>query len=278
LRPVRRLAQLTTLLVLAVVSSGAGGGTASPPPGGPQYLALGDSLAGSSQARGPRNHGYAEDLWLHELGRTPGLELVKLGRGGETAARMLHSPRPGPTQLELAEATLRKAPSALVTLDIGANDVEHCHRGNGFEPRCVASGLASLQRSLPLVLRRLRAAAPRSTPIVGINYYNSFLGAWVRGAAGRLLARRSGPIERRINATIDAIYKRAHVPVANVEDAFATDKLASYVRLAPYGRLPLAVARVCRWTWSCVPDGDDHANTAGYAVIAKTVATLVDRR
>jgi hypothetical protein len=53
---------------------------------------------------------------------------------------------------------------------------------------------------------------------------------------------------------------------------------SSYVRLAPYGRLPLAVARVCRWTWSCADDGDDHANSAGYAVIARTVARLVDRR
>jgi hypothetical protein len=113
---------------------------------------------------------------------------------------------------------------------------------------------------------------------VGINYYNSFLGAWVQGAGGRRLARRSVPVERRINATLTAVYRKARVRVADVESAFATDRLDSYARLAPYGRLPLAVERVCRWTGSCAGDGDDHANSAGYAVIARTVARLVDRR
>jgi lysophospholipase L1-like esterase len=278
---VQRIAHLAALLppllVLAVLLSAAGGGTASPPPGGPRYLALGDSLAESTQAHGPRNQGYAEDLWLHELQYTPDLELVKLGRGGETAARMLHSPRTGPSQLQQALEALRAGQTTLVTIDIGANDVEHCQRGNGFDARCIDAGLASLRRSLPLVLRRLRAAAP-STRIVGINYYNSFLGAWVQGAGGRRLARRSVPVERRINATLTAVYRKARVRVADVESAFATDRLDSYARLAPYGRLPLAVARVCRWTWSCAGDGDDHANSAGYAVIARTVARLVDRR
>jgi lysophospholipase L1-like esterase len=280
---VRRLGHVAALLppllmLAAVLSAADGGGTASPPPAAPTYLALGDSLAGSSQARGPHNRGYAEDLWLHEAQRTPGLQLLKLGRGGETAARMIHSPRPGPTQLQRAEAVLRQGGAALVTVDIGANDVERCHRGSGFDARCVDAGIASLERSLPQVLRRLRAAGSASVPIVGINYYNSFLGSWVRGAGGRLLARRSVPVERRINAALSAIYMRARVPVANVEDAFSTDKLATSVRLAPYGRLPLAVAQVCRWTWSCVPDGDDHANSAGYAVIARVVARLVDGR
>ena len=191
---------------------------------------------------------------------------------------MLRSPRPGPTQLEQAAAALRTGQTDLVTIDIGANDVEHCRRGNGFDAGCVDAGLASLRRSLPRVLRRLRSAGSTSTPIVGINYYNSFLGAWVRGAGGRVLARHSVPVERRINATLTAVYKRARVPVADVEDAFATDRLDSNTRLAPYGRLPLAVARVCRWTWSCADSGDDHANSAGYAVIARTVARLLDRR
>jgi lysophospholipase L1-like esterase len=251
------------------------GASASPSPEGPRYLALGDSLAGSSQARGPHNRGYAEQLLGYEARRVPGVTLLKLGRGGETAARMLRSPRPGPSQLRMAEVALRERPTALVTIDIGANEVERCRRGAGFDYGCVDAGLTSLRTSLPQILRRLRAAAPSSTPIVGIDYYNYFLGKWVRGRDGRVLARRSAPVERRINATLAAIYRHFHVPLADVEDAFATDQLDQYVELSPYGRIPLAVARVCRWTWSCVPDGDDHANSAGYAVIAHAVERVL---
>jgi lysophospholipase L1-like esterase len=242
---------------------------------GPRYLALGDSLAASSQAHGSRDRGYAEEVWRHEARRIPGLVLVKLGRGGETAARIIRSPRSGPSQLAAAEAQLRRHRTALVTIDIGANEVERCQHGFGFDGRCVAAGLASLRRNLSQILGGLRAAAPASTPIVGINYYNSFLGYWVRGRGGRLLARRSMPVERAINATLAAVYRRFGVPVADVEHAFASHELHRYVRVLPYGRLPLAVARVCRWTWSCADDGDDHANTTGYAVIARAVERVL---
>lgn len=43
-----------------------------------------------------------------------------------------------------------------------------------------------------------------------------------------------------------------------------------------YGRVPDAVARACRCTWSCAAD-DDHANFAGYGVIARAVGRLLDR-
>jgi lysophospholipase L1-like esterase len=253
-------------------------GVAESSSGPPRYVAVGDSLAGSSQPHGPRNQGYVERLWRFERRSTPALVLVKLGRGGETAASMVHSPRRGPSQLDAAEAALRAHPTVLVTIDVGANEVERCHRGTGFRARCVEGGIASLRRNLPRVLRGLRRAAPRSTPIIGINYYNSFLGAWVRGSGGRALARRSVAVERRINANLGVIYRRFHVPLANVEDAFATDQLHRYVHLSPYGRLPLAVARVCRWTWACRRERDDHANATGYAVIARVVERVLAAR
>lgn len=251
---------------------------AFPSEGAPRYLALGDSLAGSSQAHGPRNQGYAEQLWQDERRHESGLVLVKLGRGGETAARMIHSPRPGLSQLALAQQALRAHPTKLLTIDIGANDVERCRRGTGFDSRCVDAGLSSLRRDLPRILQSLRRAAPSGTPIVGINYYNSFLGKWVQGKDGRLLARRSVPVERRMNATLATIYRRFRIPLADVEDGFATDQLRRYVRTPRYGRVPLAVARVCSWTWSCADNGDDHANTAGYAVIARVVERVLASR
>ncbi len=270
---------LLALVILGAVVGGArGGGTASPAPDAPRYLALGDSLAAGIQPDRPSDQGYAEAIWHQRAARIQDLVLVKLGRGGETGASLIHRDRPGPSQLERAEQVIRSRRTSLVTLDIGANEVERCHRGNGFDGGCVDRALVSLRQSLSEVIRRLRAAGRGHLPLVGINYYNSFLGSWVHGRAGRLLARRSVSVERRINATLDRVYGHTHVPIANVEDAFATDQLDRYVQLKPYGRIPLAVARVCRWTWSCSDKDDDHTNTAGYRVIAREVEKVLDRR
>lgn len=267
----QRLAAPALALLIAISLTADIGGSPAPPSGAQLYLALGDSLATGYQPRAHRAEGYADVLWRRQLASTPNLLLQKLGRGGEAAASMVRSSRPGPSQLEQAEALLKSRGAAFVTLDIGANEVERCHRGYGFDGRCVANAIASLRASLPLILRRLKAALHGSAPLLGINYYNAFLGSWVHGRGGRLLELRSVRIERRINATLGGIYRRAHVPVADVEEAFATDRIERFVRLEPYGRVPLAVARVCRWTWSCEAD-DDHANSAGYAVIARAVA------
>lgn len=249
-------------------------------PRAPRYLALGDSLAASMQpdARGhdrATSDGYAERVWRSRAASRPGLRLVKLGRGGETAASMIKSPKPGPSQLEQAVGELRSGSVDLVTIDIGANEVESCQSGAGFDQRCVQRGLAALRRGLPRIVGRLRAAGGRDLKIVGVNYYNSFLGRWVTGADGRRLARASVPVERSINATLAELYEQAHVPVADVETRFRTGEMTTYVRTRSIGRVPLAVARTCRWTWACSERYDDHTNTLGYRVIAQAVTKLV---
>jgi lysophospholipase L1-like esterase len=242
----------------------------------PQYLSLGDSLAISIQPD-PRGHdrqtsqGFAERIQRQRSPRyTPSLSLVKLGRGGETAASMIKSKRPGPSQLELAEQHLRARSVAFVTIDIGANEVESCSTKTGFDRACVERGLASLRQSLPAIIKRLRAAGGPSIEIVGINYYNSFLGRWVTGSDGRRLARASVPVERSINATLEAIYDRFQIPLADVESSFRTGALDQWVTTR-FGRVPLAVANTCRWTWACSARYDDHTNANGYGVIARSV-------
>jgi lysophospholipase L1-like esterase len=242
----------------------------------PQYISLGDSLALSMQpdANGhdrATTQGFSEFVWQHRAAHTPSLTLVKLGRGGETAASMVKSTRPGPSQLELAELQLRGGSATLLTIDIGANEVEGCRDGSGFDQRCVARGLASLRSNLPRIIKRLRAAGGTKLRIVGVNYYNSFLGQWVTGAAGHDLALASVPVERSINATLASIYRQAHVPVADVESRFETRAFHSFVNTRRFGRLPLAVALTCRWTWACSSRYDDHTNGAGYRVIARAV-------
>ena len=254
-----------------------GSGLAEPPR--PEYLSLGDSLAASMQPA-PDGHdratadGFSERV-LHGLHASPAFTLVKLGRGGETAASMIDSPKAGPSQLELAEQHLRAGSVQLVTIDIGANEVERCQDGSDFDRSCVQRGLASLRASLPQIIHRLRAAGGSGVRIVGVNYYNSFLGRWVTGAAGRHLARASVWVERQINVTLAHAYGREHVPVADVESKFQTRAFDRCVETRSYGRVPLAVAETCLWTWACSQRYDDHANSRGYRVIARAVLNLL---
>jgi lysophospholipase L1-like esterase len=245
----------------------------------PVYLALGDSLAASMQ---PDEHGndhatsdgYAEAILDARSKATPGLRLVKLGRGGATAASMLQSSASRPSQLQQAETLLRLDNVSLVTIDIGANEVESCARGTTFDAACVERGLASLRKSLPQIIKGLRDAGGSKLQIVGMNYYNSFLGRWVTGPNGRRTALASVPVEKRINATVAAIYKQAGVPMGDVATRFKTTSFKP-VRTHSYGRVPLSVARTCRWTWACGDRYDDHTNSAGYHVIARSVLAVV---
>lgn len=268
----------STLLApaLAVAFALGVGSSTADAPAPPQYVALGDSLAASMQpnAQGSDRitaNGYAEFVFHARAAAVPGLRLVKLGRGGETAQSLVHSPKAGPSQLDQAVAELKAGPVAFVTIDIGANEVERCGAGSGFDQACVQRGLASLRQNLPLIIRKLRAAGGPGLEIVGINYYNSFLGRWVTGPAGRRLALASVPVERSINQTLAQVYGAAHVPVADVASHFHTAEIHRYVLSRRFGRVPLAVERTCRWTWACSARYDDHTNTLGYRVIARTV-------
>jgi lysophospholipase L1-like esterase len=240
----------------------------------PVYLALGDSLAASIQKGRSTSDGYAEAIVDARAGAFPGLKLAKLGRGGETAASMLASTSAGPSQLQRAEDLLQSGRVVFVTIDIGANEVESCRKGDGFDAACVKRGLASLRGGLPRIIRGLRAAGGSGVPIAGMNYYNSFLGRWPTGASGRRLARASVPVERQINQTLATIYRGAGIPMADVAARFATGSFRP-VNTRRYGRVPLAVARTCAWTWACEPPYDDHANTAGYQVIAGSLLRLL---
>jgi hypothetical protein len=53
------------------------------------YLSVGDSLAAGYQPAGGYQHGYADQLFAAMRRQVPGLELAKLGCGGETASSMI---------------------------------------------------------------------------------------------------------------------------------------------------------------------------------------------
>ena len=219
-------AVLVMLALALLVTFGAGPARAAPNSGrAPRYyLALGDSLSrGVQPDPGGQNHptdqGYADDLAA--VGRLvlPQLQLVKLGcETEETTASMLglvpsKCPYDQQDQLAEAEAFLRahRGATVLVTIDIGANDLSRCiNRATGtIDLACVQATFQQAPANLATILARLRAAAGPRVPIVGMNFYDPFLAAWLQGPAGQALARLSVQLVTQYNDLLEAAYQGA---------------------------------------------------------------------
>jgi lysophospholipase L1-like esterase len=256
------------------------------------YLSLGDSLAQGVQPATPplppgvslgqsieTDQGYVDDLFAHYSAQFPGnLELVKLGCPGETTTSMLAgagSPctYPAGSQLAAALAFIRAHRSAvvLITIDIGANNVDGCAAGGVINLTCVASGFAAARRDLPEILGALRDAVGEDTVITGMNLYDPFLADFLTGSAGQALAAQSVHLDVSFNSLLGASFEGFGIPVADAQTAFSTTDFADTATLPGVGTVPLNVARICEWTWMCAqsPIGPNiHANSAGYQVIA----------
>jgi len=252
------------------------------------YLALGDSLAWGYQPDSTGNgiksgHGYADDLagYLREHGNR-NLKYVNLSCPGETTGTMLDGGCPllagsgqsYAVQEDAAVAFLAAHPHAriLVTLDIGANNVDQCLTSSGsIDPTCVAQGVATAGTQLPEILGKLKAAAGRHVSFVGMNLYDPFLAEWLTGSSGQTLAGESVALSVAFNGVLDAGYTAFGIPVADVADAFQTADFTDTTSLGGT-TVPVNVARICEWTWMCAPapvGPNIHANDAGYQVIAK---------
>jgi hypothetical protein len=168
----------------------------------------------------------------------------------------------------------RRRHTALVTVEIGDNDVEGCISARGINRRCFDSTLATMKANLVKIARRLRKAAGSRVPVIGIADYDQFLSYWLRGGAERRVAVASVRFVNKLNATMDGVYRHAGVGAADASRRFATRVLHHYVDSHGYGRVPLAVARICEWTWSCArpPRGPNaHARTIGYRAIGLAI-------
>jgi lysophospholipase L1-like esterase len=271
--PVRLLPRRPLLLAALACALGTSLALASTPPAPRRLLlSLGDSIANGTEpsvARRPAREGYAEVL-ERRLAR----ELTVLGEGGATTASMLSG-----GQLARAVMFLREHAEdhVVVTIAIGANDVERCSQDGTFPAACVAANVAVVQATLPLILRRLRAAAGPHVAFVGLTYYDAFLAHWREGAAGQAYVQRALPVERVMNGAIAAVYRAAGVRVADVARDFRSEDLRDVLAVPGYGPLPLAVARVCAWTWACTV-ADDHPNARGYRRIADLIRRTLPPR
>jgi lysophospholipase L1-like esterase len=263
------------------------------------YLALGDSLAQGVQPATPplppgvtlgqsieTGQGYADDLFTHYSAQFPGnLQLVKLGCPGETTTSMITgagSPctYPAGSQLAQALAFIRAHRSAvvLITIDIGANDIDGCAAGGVISQACVANGFAEAQADLPKILGALQGAVGEDTVIAGMNLYDPFLADFLTGPAGQAIAGQSVTLDAAFNSLLGASFGAFGIPVADVQGAFSTTDFADSATLPGVGTVPLNVARVCEWTWMCAPQPvgpNVHANQAGYQVIATAFQQVI---
>jgi lysophospholipase L1-like esterase len=251
------------------------------------YLALGDSLSqgvepDASGASVKTRHGYADQLYAMLRKDHPGLRLVKLGCPEETTATMIRGGichyRAG-SQLTAAMRFLRAHPGKvpLVTLDIGANDPETCLTDPAPVnfASCVGRSVPRATANLTTIVTGLRAVDPHGR-IVAMNYYLPALAQWRDGLLGQAVARTVALAAQGYNNLLTKIYQTYNVRVANVFGAFETTNFGGQVTVPGYGALPANVAAICRWTWECAapPRGpNQHANQAGYAVIARTFLT-----
>jgi lysophospholipase L1-like esterase len=244
------------------------------------YLALGDSLSRGVQpdAAGTSvetRYGYPDQVYAALRPSHPALQLVKLGCPGETTSTMINGGicrYQGGSQLAAAVAFLHahRGRVLLLTIDIGANDPEHC----GSQPSlsqlasCAVTGVPGAVTNLNTVMTSLKAAAP-GVRMVGMNYYLPALAEWRNGLPGQVVAWAAERLAATYNQLLDRVYTQSGARVADVFGAFET---ADFSRSGT-SSVPRNVALLCQWTWQCAapPRGpNQHANQVGYQVIART--------
>jgi lysophospholipase L1-like esterase len=209
------------------------------------------------------------------------------GQGNNTNARLLHCDRAGGSQEAAAERFLRThhhpGEVPLVTVDIGANDVDGC----GSVPAsqivsCVTTGLAKINQNLPKILAGLKQAAPKGTTFAAMTLYDPFLSDYFApaGSTSRTLETESLALAKILNGDLTAADAKARFLTADVAGAFHT---YDTTQTATYKgqQTPLDVARLCSWTWNCTPPPrgpNIHANKTGYQVIAHAFADVIGDR
>jgi len=272
-------------------------------------LALGDSLAAGYQptdgaspppknpATGYPDAGYPGS-YASDIASNRGLDLIDLACPGETTASMTSTPAEAAcasaykaefgvaNQITAAKAFLaaHRSQVAIVTFDLGANDIDGCADSGGVSLSCINAGESRIAAQLPAIVGEIRQLLKTDDPkalFVAMNYYDPFLGAAYSpgGLTGSLASTLSVGAAQLLNTRLATIYAHDSVPVADVAAAFSTSKL---LPMQIYGghKLPFDVAEICRLTWMCPLPGSAqkaniHATTVGYRVIARTFEKIL---
>ena len=261
------------------------------------YVSLGDSYASGYEATGPRTGRNTRNGFAYQVpaaARTRGyrLRLVNFACAGATTtsiltrrgcparARAIGGPRYRTTQIAAAERFLRahRGDVALITVSIGGNDVGRCANAAG-PIDCLSTSVRTMKRNATAIAERLRRAAGRGPRLTGITYPDILLEKWLRSNAGKLVAALSvAAFREMINPALREAYTAGRGVLADV--TAATGAYGPFDRMTTtraYGRIPVPVAKVCKYTHVC-RYGDIHANRAGHGVIARLVARTLRRR
>lgn len=264
------------MLVLPTVSAAGNNGVR-------YYVSLGTSLSVGIQpdANGVNqrtDEGYPNQLFEMIEPQYRKIRLVKLGCPGETSTSMIQGGicnYPKGSQLTEAIKFLRahKDKVELVTIDMGVNDLlsSGCIEGTDIDEACLAGAIQQVAANLTFILTALQQAVDPDTPIVGMNYYNTFLASWLTGAAGQAVAQQSVLLAGFFNSTLGMVYGAFGYPVADVAGAFQSNDFDLVPFPPPFDSVPLNVALICQWTYMCIPPPvgpNIHATPEGYGVIA----------
>ncbi|WP_460468098.1 SGNH/GDSL hydrolase family protein [Calidifontibacter terrae] len=243
------------------------------------YVAMGDSLAAGYQpGQGDdKAGGYVGQVYSSARSQFHGLKMTNLACSGETTSSLIANSKctyagGSRSQLDTAINLMRSSgKTKLVTLDVGANDVQTCvARTGSIDLPCLQQGLINVATNLPTIVKKVRAAAGPDAQIVVLNYYNPFLVFWVAGNPA--LAQYSQGLQKTLNDSIAAAAASGDAQVADIATTFkSTDWTLTPTAL---GNVPTNVAMICGYTWMCSKT-DIHANDAGYTLMANTVSPLV---
>ncbi len=238
---------------------------------------------------GYRDGGYPKG-YAAVLASTRRLTLVDLGCPGETTATMMTAPAlrqcgdlyqkefRATSQLSAANVFLSRHRNqvAAVSIDVGANDLEHCVSSSQVSLSCLKSDDVKTMRNLTTILGSLRTTLQRTNPsaqLVSMNYYDPFLGLAFSpgGTDGLKLAASSLVATDIFNTELSAVLRSFGVPRADVASTFGVNRFVPLTRYS--GMLvPENVATTCKLTWMCSPGSsqgrDIHPNNAGYQAIA----------
>jgi lysophospholipase L1-like esterase len=263
------------------------------------YVSIGDSYAAGYQpVKGAyvghtTTAGFAYQLAGSATVHGRRLTLVNYGCSGITTGallqqkgclKLLEGPGaplyPEQTQSQAALAFIRahRGQVGLVTVAIGGNDVAGCARAADLTS-CIRERLPALKKNLTTFLTQLRAVTGPDVPVVGVTYPDVLLGG---DLSSEPLSRALAPASVAaflylLNPALKAGYEAIGATFVDVTAAAGAYLPSTQTtKLAPYGTIPVSVARVCQLTYFCELN-DIHPRTNGYKLIADLIAAVLPR-
>lgn len=239
------------------------------------YVSIGDSYAAGFEVGPGQPGGYAAKV-VAQVAAKHVLLLRNFGCGGATTTSMMTTigcpdaiASPGavsyPKKTQLAAAlafiTSHHGRIGLITVSIGGNDLDG-----------TADNVAPIAANIAKISARLRAAAGKTVPIIGLTYPDVVLAEWLSGTTGVATAQESiTAFQDIINPDWKAAYASSRATFVDITAAFgAYVPLSQTVNYSTYGQTPYAVVEICTLTGACSAM-NIHPTNAGYALIAKQI-------